>query len=241
MTIGLIGYGRFGRLAARYISARADVIVHDRRHIPSRRPRAHIRQGELHEVASQNIVILAVPISELRSVLRGVAPHLRPGALVIDVCTVKVRPVEWMKKFLPRSVFLLGSHPMFGPDSDRGSLAGQEVILTPVRIPGALLRSVCRVLEREGIAVTLMNPRRHDRMIAGTILLTHYIGRLIGGAKLPRSATGTDSYTRLMSVVDVAMNDSLQLLRDVWTFNPFTPQLDRALRRSRRHLSRALR
>lgn len=241
MTIGLIGFGRFGRLAARYIARRTAVLVYDHRRVPTGARSGRIRSRTLPEVASQKVVVLAVPISHLPSVLKSIAPHLQPGALVIDVCTVKVRPISWMKKILPRSVYILGSHPMFGPDSDKGSLTGQQVVLTPVRLPDALLRRVTGVLRREGIRVEIMSAHRHDRMIAGTILLTHYIGRLIAGAGLPRSASGTTSYKHLLSVVDVAMNDTLQLLRDIWLYNPYTPRLIRSLDRSGRNLSRILR
>lgn len=135
VTLGLIGYGRFGRLAARYLARHAPVLVYDKhsRALPSGRGR--IRRGSLVDVASQPVVVLAVPISSLRTVLRSIRTHVLPGALIIDVCTVKVKPVQWMKDYLPPSVYLLGAHPLFGPDSDCGTVRGQHIVLCPVRLP----------------------------------------------------------------------------------------------------------
>jgi hypothetical protein len=86
-----------------------------------------------------------------------------------------------------------------------------------------------------------MTPDRHDRMIAETILLTHYIGRYVHLARLRRWKNGTQSYGKLLEVVDVALNDTLQLLRDVWSYNPYSGWLSGSLLRSHRRLSRILR
>ncbi len=238
MTIGLIGYGRFGRLAARFLVKHARLVVYDRR---AKVPRSgRVRPGTLREAASQPVVILAVPISSLRSTLRAIRPHVRSGALVMDVCTVKTRPVAWMNDGLPRSVEILGTHPLFGPDSVRGSLRGHRVVLTPVRIPRRRLGRIRALLRREGLVVLSMSPDRHDRMIAETILLTHYVGRLVQYARLKRWEHGTVSYGNLLSVVEVATNDSLQLLQDIWRYNPYSRSLARALRASVRRLAKQL-
>ncbi len=240
-TVGLIGYGRFGRLAAKYISRRAAVLVYERR--ASSRPgaRGRIRAGTLEEVSSLPVVVLAVPISALRSTLRRMAPHCSPGALVMDVCTVKEEPLRWMREILPRHVAVVGSHPLFGPDSDTGSLRGQRVILCPARGSARLLARVRATLRAEGMTVLRMTPASHDRMVADTIVLSHFVGRMIDGARLTVHSDSTVSYRLLRSVVDVATRDSLQLLRDLWTVNPRARSVIRKLLRSAAHLHATLR
>ena len=239
MAIGLVGYGRFGRLAAGFLARHATVVVHDRRAPVSRRGR--IRPGSLREAASQRVVILAVPVSALRPALHSLAPVVRPGALVLDVSTVKSRPVEWMKAILPPSVGILGTHPLFGPDSVGRTLRGHSIVLTPVRISAIRLRRITSLLRQRGLRVVIMTPERHDRMVAETILLTHYLGRLVHYARLRRWKPATASYGKLLSVIDVATNDSLQLLQDVWAYNPYSRSLEKALRLSRRRLAELLR
>jgi prephenate dehydrogenase len=236
MTVGLIGYGRFGRLAARYLAHHSTVLVYDRRQAAIRSRRGRIQKGSLAIVASQPVVVLAVPISSMRLALRSIRKHLRPGALVIDACTVKVQPVRWMRESLPPSVYILGAHPLFGPDSDRRTLRGQRVVLCPVRIPDGLFKHVVGLLRAEGMETIVMTPAHHDRMIAETILVTHYVGRLISYAGLHRWTQSTMSYERLLSVVDVSTSDTLQLLRDIWRYNPYSRRLSASLLRSRRRL-----
>ncbi len=239
--IGLIGYGRFGRLAAKYLSRHAVVLVYDarRRSLPGRS--ARIRPATLRQVASLPVVVLAVPISGMRAVLRRIARYCVPGALVVDVCTVKEQPIRWMREMLPRHVSIIGTHPMFGPDSDTGTLRGQRIVLCPARGSKRLMRQVTSLLHREGLIVETMSPESHDRLVADMIVLSHFIGRMIDGAGLKRRRNGTSSYRHLLSVVDVATNDSFQLLKDLLAFNRFSGRVLRGLLGSARRLASRLR
>ena len=42
---------------------------------------------------------------------------LKENAVIVDVCSVKEYPVQWMRELLPANVSILATHPMFGPDS----------------------------------------------------------------------------------------------------------------------------
>ena len=231
MTVGLIGYGRFGRLAARYIARHAPVIVHDPRAVLPFSGR--IRRGTLREAASQPVVLLAVPISRLQGVLRRIRDQVVPGAVVLDVCSVKVHPLRWMKESLPAGVFFVGTHPLFGPDSDRGTLRGQRVVLTPGNAPPRVMAKMRTLARKEGIRLTVMTPLEHDTLMADTLLVTHYVGRLIAAAGVPERPWSTASYDHLKALVRIAGNDSGQLFVDMWKFNPLGRK--RALRFTEAH------
>lgn len=238
-SIGLIGYGRFGRLAARYASRSAEVFVHD--------PRARVRTGRgvhsatLGKAASLPVVVLAVPIGALRNLLRQIRPHLRPDALVIDVCSVKTVPLAWMNALLPGSVSIIGMHPLFGPDSDTGSLSGQRIVVCPSR-NGARRMGALRSLARShGIRLHVMTPRAHDRLMAETLLLTQYVGRLIRGAGLAPHAWSTPAYWSLKGIVATALRDSEELFVDMVRFNPLGARTLKALLRSHRLIERKTR
>ena len=238
MTVGVIGYGRFGRLAARIIARHASVLVYDRRGISPRLLSRRIRLATLAKTASQQIVLLAVPASSLRNALRSIAPFIRQGALVLDVCAVKAEPVRWMKRLLPRHAHILGTHPLFGPDTAARSLRGLGVVFCPVRIPRRLLGFVRRAARRKGLRVRIMTPDRHDRMIAQTILVTQYVGRLVDGANLRRWEGVTESYARLLALVDVARHDTPLLYSDLLRYNRHAPAVDRALGKAGKRLHR---
>ena len=232
MTVGLIGYGRFGKLAAGLLSRRARVVVADRARPVVRGASANIAAGTIEEAASQEVVILAVPVSRLHSLLKQIRKTVRPGALVIDVCAVKKKPTQWMKTILLRSVEILGAHPLFGPDSCPGKLQGHSVVLCPVRISKHRLREVERALRREHATPRVMLPDKHDRMIAETIFLTQYIGRLVGMAGLDQWKGVTIHYDRLQSVMEAAVHDSPSLFTDMWKYNAHGAQVSAALRKA---------
>ena len=49
-----------------------------------------------------------------------------------------------MERLLPATASILGTHPMFGPDSARGGVAGLPMILCPVRIAARELENGAR-------------------------------------------------------------------------------------------------
>ncbi len=198
------------------------------------------RGGQHSEAASQEVVILAVPVSRLRELLKQIRGRVRPGALIIDVCAVKEKPTRWMKAILPGTVDILGAHPLFGPDSCRGSLKGHTVVLCPVRIGRRRLAQVKRALTREQAKAPVMPPDRHDRMIAETIFLTQYIGRLVGAARLDRWKGVTIHYDRLQSIVEAAVHDSPRLFADMWKYNAYGARVSASLRKAHAAIVRQL-
>lgn len=240
MTIGLIGYGRFGRVAAGILARKGNVVVWDpslARHGSLGR---RVSSVSLAAAAGQSLVVLAVPVSGLRSVLQQIRTAVKPGATVVDVCAVKVQPVRWMRALLPRSVSILGTHPLFGPDSYTGSLGGHRIVLCPVRGPEAEVRAARRLLTQAGLAVSVMSPDAHDRMMAETVFLTQYVGRLVAMARLGRTKGGTVHYRHLQSIVSVARNDSEQLFLDMWRYNPHAQKVARRLTAGQKRIGRLL-
>ena len=151
MNIALIGYGRFGRFAATHLCKDFRVSIADTR--KGERVDRGAHRVSLDEAASKPIVILAVPINQLRAVLVEIAPSLQPRTLVIDVSSVKEQPVRWMKSLLPQNISILGTHPLFGPDSATHGLKGHTITLCPVRIPGKQFLHVTRYLRAHGLIV----------------------------------------------------------------------------------------
>jgi prephenate dehydrogenase len=234
VAVGLVGFGRFGKFIADRIAEESDVFVFDSvRGIRTTSTRIH--SAPLHIVASQSIVLLAVPVSALRTTLRSIRTFVQPSSLIVDVCAVKTKPVEWMKALLPKHVQILGTHPLFGPDSARESLAGHRIYLTPVRISAARLRHVIREMKAQGLLVEILGASKHDKLMAETLLLTQFIGRYVARADLPRHENSTKSYHDLMRIVNIAESDTRELFHDMVRYNPYAKKsiakLDRAQRK----------
>jgi prephenate dehydrogenase len=145
-----------------------------------------------------------------------------------------------MRTMLPRSVSILGSHPLFGPDSFTGTLKGHRIILCPVRGPAALVQSARQALTKAGLSVTVMTSEAHDRMMAETVFLTQLVGRVLHMARLEGAEGWTVHYRHLQSIVAVARNDSEQLFLDMWRFNPHARIIVRRFRSGVTKLHRLL-
>ncbi|MGD8835000.1 MAG: prephenate dehydrogenase/arogenate dehydrogenase family protein [Desulfobacteraceae bacterium] len=220
--IGLIGYGRFGRLTVQNLSPKFKVWVHTRS--------AHKKQDitaaggtltTLEKVCAQKVVILCVPISAMQSTLKQIAPLLRPNAIVVDVCSVKVRPVQWMKELLPPSVEILATHPMFGPDSAGRSVTGFKVVLCPERIRPEHYEKIKLALRNLNLNLIETTADEHDQKIAVSLALTHFIGRSLAEFGAEPLDIDTEGYKRLLHILEVVNNDTWQLFEDIHRFNPY--------------------
>jgi prephenate dehydrogenase len=219
--VGLIGFGRFGKLTSRYLARDLPVRVHDRGGRGGEIEKIGAVPVSLQEACRQEIVILSVPISALESVLKSVRDHLRADSLVVDVCSVKTYPDRWMRELLPPSVAYLPTHPMFGPDSAADRLQGRKIVLCPGRVAPERYACIKSFLEKKGLAVIETSPEAHDREIAVSLALTHFIGRSLSRFGAENLRIDTEGYRRLLHILGVVENDTWQLFSDMNRFNPY--------------------
>ena len=226
--IGIIGFGRFGKLTARYLSKDFSVAVFTRSDKDEAIRACGARPVSFESACRQRIVILCMPISAMRDTLRQVAPLLREDALVVDVCSVKVYPVQWMRELLPANVSILPTHPMFGPDSADSSLEGRKIVLCPDRIDSDRFKKIRSWLESQGLVVITATAQEHDEKIAVSLSLTHFIGRSLSAFGARDLDIDTEGYKRLMHILGVVSHDTWQLFEDMHTYNPYARQTRQA-------------
>lgn len=221
--IGLIGLGAFGRLAAQYLAPHADLLGHD----PQVREVPGGRWAELAEAAAQPVVVLAVPVQALAAVSARVAPHLRSGALVLDVASVKLEPMRILRETLPAGTRILGTHPLFGPQSVAAAgIEGQPVVLCPE--PGVETGCVEDFLAGSlKLDVHVSDADTHDRTMASVQALTHLVSRVITDLGLPPAPYTTRSYDLLAEAARLVAQDSDQLFRAIERHNPHAAALRR--------------
>ncbi|MBT8341220.1 MAG: prephenate dehydrogenase/arogenate dehydrogenase family protein [Desulfatitalea sp.] len=227
--IGLIGYGRFGRLTVRHLSGDFDVVVHTRSADKAGDiERAGGRLVPLEEACSQKFVIVCVPISAMQPTLSQIAPLLQPNALVADVCSVKSYPATWMREHLPESVEILATHPMFGPDSAAETLKGHKIVLCAERIAPRHYARIKQWLVARGLQLIETTPAEHDRKIAVSLSLTHFLGRTLAKFGATPLDIDTEGYKRLLNILEVVNNDTWQLFEDMHRYNPYAQEKRRA-------------
>lgn len=219
-SVGIIGFGAFGRLIAQHLAPHASLRVYDP-FLPAGAFDGHgAVRTSLHEAARCSVVILAVPVSGLAEVVDAIAPHLRPGTLVVDVGSVKTIPVEIMRKGLPPHVEILATHPLFGPQSARGGIHGLKIAVCPVR-GRRRLRAAAFLRKVLGLEVILTTPEAHDREAAAVQGLTHLIAKvLVAMEPLPTRMT-TRSFELLMQAVGMVRHDAPEVFRAIEQSNPY--------------------
>lgn len=222
-SIGVIGLGAFGRLIVTHLAVHFRLFGYDPAP-PTVLP--GVTLCDLPTAARCDIVILAMPAPALGPVIALINPHLRPGALVLDVCSVKVIPAQIMREQLPDHVDIVGTHPMFGPQSARGGVKGLKIVICPIR--GRRARSIAAFLRHElGLQAMIATPEEHDREAAMVQGLTHLIAKvLVEMEPLPRRMT-TSSFDLVMRAVDMVRYDAPEVFYAIERMNPYAPDVRR--------------
>lgn len=227
ITIGILGFGRFGRLVQRVLVTQKiydfdHIWVHDA--VPH--PLVVVELVSFQQAVGADIIIPCVPISQFEAVIKRMAAHLpRKRQLIIDVCSVKVHPARVMRQNLPRSVDIIATHPLFGPDSAEETIQDLPLVIHPVRIRTGYFAEVFRFLELLGLNVIRMSPEDHDRAMAYSQAFTHLVGRI--GERIDLKPTGIDTkgFQQLLKIQHYVVNDRMQLFYDMLKYNPYVGEM----------------
>ena len=260
--IALIGFGLIGGSIARAAREQglAKEIVTTAR---SAKTRARITElGIVDRVFETNaeaasgadLVILCIPVGACGAVAAEIAGHLKPGAIISDVGSVKASVVKDMAPHLTAGVHFVPAHPVAGtehsgPDSGFAELfINRWCILTPPEgtDPAAVdkLRAFWAGL---GAKVEIMTPDHHDMVLAITSHLPHLIaytivgtadelGQVTSSEVINFSAGGFRDFTRIAASDPIMWRDVFLANKDavlemLGTFNEDLAKLTRAIRR----------
>lgn len=132
-------------------------------------------------LADAGLVLLAVPVGQMPSVMRAMAPLLGDRTVVTDAGSTKQDVVELARRELGGSIarFVPG-HPIAGTEKSGAEAAfarlyrGRKVVLTPLpeNDPGAVAL-VRAAWEQCGARVFEMKPEEHDAVLASVSHLPH--------------------------------------------------------------------
>jgi arogenate dehydrogenase (NADP+) len=147
LTIGIIGFGRFGQFIARTFAKHGKVVVTSRSdytavasgmgvtYIPLDQPDEFLNQGLDVVIVATSILSFESTILKLVSPLqRRVDSQNKMGPLVVDDLSVKEHARQTMLKHLPEECDILCTHPMFGPDSGRNGWQNLNFVYEKTRV-----------------------------------------------------------------------------------------------------------
>lgn len=239
-TVAIIGIGLIGSsiaLASKASGAADRITLYDQsadvRQKASAREMGEICATAKDAVETADCVIMCVPVGALAAATANIIDHLKPGAILTDVGSVKREAISAMSVDLPSGIHLIPGHPISGteqsgPDAGFATLFEDAWhILTPLEDTTepymAAIRDLTAFWSSLGAKVESMDADRHDRVLAITSHLPHLIAynivstaydmETVGeGEVVKYSAGGFRDFTR------IAASDPT-MWRDVFLYN----------------------
>lgn len=194
--------------------------------------------------ATHDLVVLAVPIDVTCAVARAVGHHVRPGACLMDVTSVKRSPLAAMLESTGEDVDVVGTHPMFGPhgaDFDR-----QKVVLCRGRGERGFAR-VKRLFEALGAETIEASAEEHDQQMAVIQVLIHQKTMVLGsvlerlGADLARSLQfASPIYRTELAMIGRMFSQRAELYADILTSNEEALRVSHLFEQEAGHFARAI-
>jgi cyclohexadieny/prephenate dehydrogenase len=204
-------------------------------------------------VSNADLTILCVPVGANREVAADIAPHLKAGAILSDVGSVKGAVISAVQPQLPPGVHFVPAHPVAGteqsgPDAGFATLfVNRWCIVTPeAETDAAAVEAVCGFWRATGANVELMTPSHHDVVLAITSHIPHLIAyNIVGTAAdledvtqlevIKFSAGGFRDFTRIAASDpimwrDVFLHNKDAVLEMLGRFNEDLAALQRMIR-----------
>lgn len=181
-------------------------------------------------VEDADLVILATPLSSFKKIILKVSHNLKPGCIVTDTGSSKLKVIEELSNVIPMGVSFIPGHPIAGTELSGPEAGFAELfddrwcVLTPTEDTNKdALNSIRLFWEEMGSKVEIMNPEHHDRVLAITSHIPHLIAyNIVGTANdlanvtnkevVKYSAGGFRDFTR------IAASDP-KMWRDIFLYN----------------------
>ena len=202
-------------------------------------------------VRDADLVLLCPPLAQMLGLTERLLPHLKPGAIVSDVGSVKGRVVAELEALVHHAgAHFIGGHPMAGGEkmgvgAARADLFEQAVcILTPTaQSNAAALSQLDEFWGALGTQVLHMTPLLHDELVARSSHLPHVLAAGLANYVLNPAhpseqpqlcATGFRDTTRIASGSpemwrDIALANREPLAGAIGAFIGELQQLQRAI------------
>ena len=204
-------------------------------------------------VRDADLVVLAVPVGVMGPVAAQVAPHLKQGAVVTDVGSVKATVIQDVAPHLPEGVHFVPAHPLAGtehsgPHSGFAELFDNRwcLLVPPEGTDASEVQKLSKFWQALGSNVEIMEPDHHDLVLAVTSHAPHLIAytmvgvaddlrRMTDSEVIKYSAAGFRDFTRIAASDptmwrDVFLNNKEATLDILGRFTEELFALQRAIR-----------
>jgi cyclohexadieny/prephenate dehydrogenase len=150
-------------------------------------------------VKNADLVVLAVPVGVMGAVAAEIAPHLKSGATVTDVGSVKQAVIEAVAPHMPEGVHFIPGHPLAGTEHSgpRSGFAtlfeNRWTLLVPGNADAGAVDRLRKLWEGMQANVEMMEAEHHDLVLAVTSHTPHLIAyTMVGVADHLRRVTESE-------------------------------------------------
>ena len=205
-------------------------------------------------VQGADLVVLCIPIGAMESVMKDIAPHLKGGAVLTDVGSVKGAVFAAILPHLPEGVHFVGGHPMAGTEHSGPASGFAELfdnrwtlIVPPEGADADIVAQLSAYWEALGANISTMAPDHHDLVCAVVSHAPHLIAytmvgvaddlsRVTDSEVINYSAAGFRDFTRIAASDPTMWRDVFLANKDATleVLGRFTEELfdlQRAIRR----------
>ena len=234
-SVGIIGFGRFGKILSNILQRGFNVRVYD---IKPETALTNIEFVGLEEIIKEQNIFISVPIRNFKNIISEISPKLKNNT-IIDVCSVKIEPVINMLNLLPESVGIIATHPLFGPDSFNLN-SNLKMMMNNTRDNYGKFDFWKNYFSSQDIEIIEMSPEEHDLLAAKTQGVTHFLGRALKEFGINQTKIDTQGFGELLDLVNQTCNDSWELFSDLQLYNPHTEKIINKLKDSTQRVSNQL-
>ncbi len=154
-----------------------------------------VARSEQEAVAKAQVVVLAAPYYQVKSLYEIVGPALQPGAVVLDTSPLKAPSLGWAKANLPQqpevAAYMVGITPVLNPevlmepdlevDGSRADLfdKGTVIVAPAADCPAEAVQLAVEMARLLGAGVHFMDVAEHDGLIAAMEGLPAVLGAIL--------------------------------------------------------------
>lgn len=190
VQITIIGLGQVGTSIGLALAEQKSIkrVGHDKNYETARA--AH-KAGAVDEtkinlpasVIDANIVLLCLPLSEMRETLKFISDDLQDGTVILDMAPAKAKVAEWVNQLIPQGRYYVGLAPAAGANYLHGIDLGVEaarvdlfknglfLVNAPHGTPGEAVKLATDLIELLGAQFLFTDSVEADGLLASTHLL----------------------------------------------------------------------
>ena len=183
-------------------------------------------ESDLNKYNQQfDIIFICTPLSSYRDIFKQLNSYVNETTLVTDVGSTKVSVIEDFKESINnKNILFVPAHPIAGLEKSGPEFGFAKLfekrycILTPIETQSEITRSISDIWESFGMNIEIMEPKRHDRVLAMTSHIPQLIAYSVVGTAteletqmkdevIKYSAAGFRDFTRLAGSDPVMWRD----------------------------------